>query len=122
MCYPWRSYFNLNACLWTDTEQATSLGATWLKARLDIEVKGTLQNSHTIDGPIFSICACYDKLGLRLLLKSEEFERLRISRRARLPRKLMEYYTRVENRGYKTDPVKLENARLQTYKFENEVD
>ena len=34
----------------------------------------------------------------------------------------MEYYTSVENRGYLADPVELENARLQTYKLENEVD
>ena len=73
--------------------------------------------------PIFSNCAHdYNKLGLRLLLKPEKFEGRRIPRRARPPRKLMEYYTSVENRGYLADPVELENIRLQTYKLENEVD
>ena len=67
-------------------------------------------------------CAYYNKLGLRLLLKPEKFEGRRIPRRARPPSKLMEYYTSVENRGYLADPVGLENARLQTYKLENEVD
>ena len=59
---------------------------------------------------------------LRLLLKPKKFEGRRIPRRARPPRKLMEYYTSVENRGYLADPVELENIRLQTYKLENEVD
>jgi len=37
----------------------------------------------------------------------------------------MEYDKSVENRGYfcyLADPVELKNARLQTYKLENEVD
>jgi len=59
---------------------------------------------------------------LRLLLKPEKFEERRIPRRARPPRKIMKYYTSVENRGYLPDPAELENARLQTYKLENEVD
>jgi len=61
--------------------------------------------------------------GSTLLLKPEKFEERRILRRARPPRKLMEYNTSEENnRGYLAHPVKLENTRLQTYKLENEVD
>jgi len=99
-------------------------GTTWFQAKLDIEVsrasKTAIKAIERQGGKI--TCGYYNKLGLRLLLKPEKFEGRRIPRRARPPRKLMEYYTSVENRGYLADPVELENARLQTYKLENEVD
>ena len=99
-------------------------GTTWFQAKLDIEVsrasKTAIKAIERQGGKI--TCAHYNKLGLRLLLKPEKFEGRRIPRRARPPKKLMEYYTNVENRGYLADPVELEKARLETYKLENEID
>ncbi|XP_078361766.1 large ribosomal subunit protein uL15m-like isoform X2 [Oculina patagonica] len=99
-------------------------GTTGFQAKLNIEVsrasKTAIKAIERQGGKI--TCAYYNPLGLRQLLKPEKFEGRRIPRRARPPRKFMEYYTSVENRGYLADPVDLENARLQTYKLENEVD
>lgn len=51
------------------------------------------------------VCAHYNRLGLRALLKPEKFDGRLIPRRALPPNKLLPYYMSFEKRGYLAEGI-----------------
>ena len=100
-------------------------GNTWFESKVDIEVSKVSQSAikavERQGGKV--VCAHYNKLGLRVLLKPEKWTETGrpLPRRARPPSKLMAYYTNPRNRGYLADPSEVEKLReaLQKRRLES---
>lgn len=82
---------------------------------IDIEVsqasKSAIEAIESAGGKI--VCAYYNRLGLRALLKPEKFLQngKPIPKRARPIPKAQEYYTKYENRGYLSPEIQLAALR-----------
>ena len=85
-----------------DGVKLLATGKDYFTAKVDIEVSRASQEAietvERLGGKV--VCAYYNKLGLRVLLKPEKFEGREIPRRALPTKKLMPYYLDPKNRGY----------------------